>query len=386
MKTLIYLDFAATTPISEAALQAFIHTSKVFYYNTESLHDGGLYAKDLLEHARNSIANLLRREKEGFYFTGGGSDGNFLALTSLAYGAKKNGRHIITSNIEHPSVEYALTFLEKNGYEVSRIPVNCSGKVSLDQLGSAIREDTILATIQHVNSETGMVQDIKQIGTFLADKGVLFHSDCVQSFGKYSTDYFSSVSIDSFTVSAHKIHGPKGTGAVYISPAVHIQPLLSDVAHERGFRPGTVDMPSIVAFVTAADEYIKKQSAIYQHAEEMRKEFLSLILKNKDIIYEGKADSSPFIIPIRIIGLEGQIVMQELNRRKIAVSTGSACKNGQQEPSKALLALGRTDSEAHGLVRISLSHQTTIEDITMLGNALNEITNKFRSVSEVLSR
>ncbi|MFG6494010.1 IscS subfamily cysteine desulfurase [Fictibacillus sp. UD] len=383
---MIYLDFAATTPMSETALQAFIHTSKVFFHNTESLHDGGLNAKDLLEHGRTSLANLLGIEGEGIYFTGGGSDGNFLAITSLAFGAQKKGRHIITSNIEHPSVEYVLTFLEKNGYEVSRIPVNNNGKISIDQLQATIRKDTILVTIQHVNSETGMVQDIKEIGTFLADKDILFHSDCVQSFGKYSIDYFSSAFINSFTVSAHKIHGPKGTGAVYISPSVHIKPLLSDVTHERGFRPGTVDMPSIVAFVTAADEYISKQPVVFQHAEDMRKRFLSLILTNKDIIFEGKADSSPFIIPIRILGMEGQIVMQELNRRKIAVSTGSACKNGQQEPSKALLAVGRTDSEAHGLVRISLSHQTTIEDITMLGKALNEITNKFRSVSEVLSR
>ncbi|KZE67414.1 hypothetical protein AWM68_19415 [Fictibacillus phosphorivorans] len=382
---MIYLDYAATTPISETALEAFIHTSKVYFHNTESLHDGGLNAKDLLEHARISLATLLGREGEGIYFTGGGSDGNFLAITSLAFGAQKKGRHIITSNIEHPSVEYVLTYLEKNGFEVSRIPVNHNGKISLEQLQTVIRKDTILATIQHVNSETGMIQDIKQIGNFLADKEILFHSDCVQSFGKYSVDHFSSASIDSFTVSAHKIHGPKGTGAVYISPSVYIKPLLSDVTHERGFRPGTVDLPSIVAFVTAADEHIRKQSVHFQHAEDMRKQFLSLILKNKAIIFEGKTDCSPFIFPIRIIGLEGQIVMQELTRKKIAVSTGSACKNGQQEPSRALLAIGRTGSEAHGLVRISISHLTTNEDIARLGKALNEITNKFKSVSEVLS-
>jgi cysteine desulfurase len=162
-----------------------------------------------------------------------------------------------------------------------------------------------------------------------------------------------------------------------------ISPLLSDVTHERGFRPGTVDLPSIVAFVTAAEESFRIQSTFYKHAEEMRKQFLSLILKNKDIVFEGTYDSSPFIIPIRMIGMEGQIVMQELNRRKIAVSTGSACKNGQNTPSKTLVAIGRTDSEAHGLVRVSVSHQTSQDEIDALVRALNDITNKFLTVREV---
>lgn len=385
---MIYLDFAATSPMSETALNAFVQTSRTYFHNTESLHDVGLQAKDLLEHARTSLAKLLNRESEGIYFTGGGSDGNFLAITSLAFGAqnKGKGKHIITSAIEHPSVEYALNFLEKNGFEVSRIPVEKSGKISLKLLEDTIRKDTILVTIQHVNSETGFVQDIKQIGDFLADSSILFHCDCVQSFGKWNKDLFNSATIDSFTISAHKIHGPKGTGAVYISPKVHLIPLLSNVTHERGFKPGTVDLPSIVAFVTAADESIRKQPAHFQHAEEMRKLFLSLILNNKVIVYEGTDNSSPFIIPFRLKGVEGQIVMQELNRNQIAVSTGSACKNGQQEPSKALLAVGRTDSEAHGLVRVSLSHQTTKEDILALGKALNEITNKFLAVREVTWR
>jgi cysteine desulfurase len=386
VETLIYLDYAATTPMSDSALNAFVQTSKTYFQNTESLHEGGLAARDLLEHARCSLADLLGKESEGIYFTGGGSDGNFLAITSLAHGANDKGKHIISSNIEHPSVDYVLKFLEKSGYEITRIPVQKNGKISINTLLSSIRPDTTLVTIQHVNSETGIVQNIKEISERLKERDVLFHSDCVQSFGKWDNSYFRSMSIDAFTMSAHKINGPKGTGAVYISPSVHIAPLLAEVTHERGFRAGTVDLPSVTAFVTAAEEAFQLQHEHYQHAVNMRKLLLSSILINKNIVFEGFDDSSPFIIPIRAKGMEGQIMMQELDRLKIAVSTGSACKNGQQAPSKTLLALGRTESEAHELVRVSTSHQTTSEEITLLCKVLIEITNTFRSVSEVITR
>ncbi len=386
METLIYLDYAATTPLSESAVNAFVQTSKMYFQNTESLHEGGQAARDLLEHARCSLAELLNKESEGIYFTGGGSDGNFLAITSLANGANYKGKHIISSNVEHPSIDYVLRFLEESGYEITRIPIQKNGKISIHTLLSSIRPDTILVTIQHVNSETGIVQDIKEIGEHLKNRGVLFHSDCVQSFGKWEKDYFHSLNIDAFTMSAHKINGPKGTGAVYVSPSIHIAPLLSEVTHERGFRAGTVDLPSIVAFVTAAEEAFHLQQDRYLHAIDMRKQLKSSILKDRNIIFEDNDDSSPFIIPIRAKGMEGQIVMQELDRLKIAVSTGSACKNGQQAPSKTLLAIGRTESEAHELVRISTSHQTTSAEIALLGKALIEITNTFRSVSEVITR
>lgn len=380
---MIYLDYAATTPMSENAIEAFIHTSRNYFENTESLHDGGLRAKELLEHARTAFAKVSGKESKSIYFTGGGSDGNFLAITSLAFGAQQNGRHIITSNVEHPSVDYALKFLEDQGFAVTRIPLDSSGKISIERIKKYLRPDTILATIQHVNSETGIIQDLKSMSDFFKRNNILFHSDCVQSFAKVDMDYFQSINIDSFTVSAHKIHGPKGTGAVYISPTIHISPLLAGVTHERGFRPGTVDLPSIVSFVTAAEESINNQSSHYVQVAKMRKLFISLILNNRDVILEGSKDGSPYIIPFRIRGIEGQIVMQELSRRKIAVSTGSACKNGLQSPSKTLLALGRTDSEAHGLIRVSLSHLTTSEDIYRLCKALNEITNQFLSVREV---
>jgi cysteine desulfurase len=383
VNTLIYLDYAATTPMSEKAIEAFIHASRNYFENTESIHDSGLNAKELLEHARTSFGHLVGKHSEGIYFTGGGSDGNFLAITSLAFGSKHKGRHIIASNVEHPSVDYTLAFLEEQGFEVTRVPIDTSGKITIERIKENLRSDTVLATFQHVNSETGIMQDLISLSNFFKRNDILFHSDCVQSFSKVAREYFPSLNIDAFTVSSHKIHGPKGTGAVYIDPAIHISPLLAGVTHERGFRPGTVDLPSIISFVTAAEESIKQQSAHYLHVTKMRKLFTSLILKNGEIILEGSMDGSPYILPFRIRGIEGQIVMQELSRRKIAVSTGSACKNGLQTPSKTLLALGRSDHEAHGLVRVSLSHLTTKEDMNTLCKALNEITNQFLSVREV---
>jgi cysteine desulfurase len=380
---LIYLDYAATTPMSLEATEAFLHTAKTYFHNTESLHDGGLNARQLLEHARTQLADMIGREPEGVYFTGGGSDGNFLALTSLAMGAQHRGKHILTTTIEHPSVEYALAFLEKNGFEVTRVPVESTGVLSYKRTEEVIRPDTVLATIQHVNSETGIMQDIKGLGELFKKKKIIFHSDCVQSFTKFNTDYFQSFQLDSLTVSAHKVNGPKGTGAVFISPSLHIAPLLAEVTHERGFRPGTVDLPSVVSFVTAANEALKEQKFSFNHVVEMRNFFLSLILGNKDIIFEGHNDSSPYILPLRVRGVEGQIVMQELNRRQIAVSTGSACQNGQQTPSRALLALGRTVNDAHGLVRISISHLTTREEIHTLAMALNDIVMKLLAVRGV---
>jgi cysteine desulfurase len=376
------MDYAATTPMSEKAIEAFIHTSKNYFENTESLHEGGQNAKDLLEHARTVLGNIMERDSNGFYFTGGGSDGNFLAITSLAFGLMQKGKHIITSNVEHPSVDYALNYLEDQGFEVTRVPVDSSGKITVEQLKKNLRSDTVLATIQHVNSETGIMQDLRSLSEYFRRNRIIFHSDCVQSFSKVDKEHLNSITLDAFTVSAHKIHGPKGTGAVYISPAVHISPLLSGVTHERGFKPGTIDLPSVVSFVTAADESMKEQSSHFFHVTEMRKLFISLILNNKEIIFEGSLAGSPYILPFRIKGIEGQIVMQELNRRKIAVSTGSACKNGLQSPSKTLLALGRNNNEAHGLVRASISHLTTQEDIYKLSEALKEITNQFFSVRE----
>jgi cysteine desulfurase len=380
------MDYAAATPMSDAAINAFVHVSKAFYQNTESLHDEGLKAKELLEHARDSFAKMVNRKSSGIYFTSGGSDGNFLAITSLARGLQKKGKHIITSAIEHPSVDYTLHYLERNGFDITRIPVDIQGKVLIEEVKRRVRPDTILATIQHVNSETGVTQDIGSLGELFAAHKVAFHSDCVQSFTKFDAEQFNSTLLDAFTVSSHKLHGPKGTGAVYINPKIHISPLLTDVSHERGFKAGTVDLPSIVSFVTAAEESMQLQENTYSRITQMRKQFISLILGNSDITFEGSLEGSPFILPFRIKGIEGQLVMQELNRRNIAVSTGSACKNGQQSPSKTLIAMNRTPSEAHGLVRVSLSRLSSLEEIITLCEELTDITKYFNSLREVTLR
>ncbi|MCQ6266420.1 IscS subfamily cysteine desulfurase [Fictibacillus sp. WQ 8-8] len=374
---MIYLDYAATTPISEEALYAFTETAKMYFGNTSSLHDQGSQAADLVNLARAELAGMIGCNSEGIYFTGGGSDGNFLALTSLAFGNKEKGNHIITSPLEHGSVQQALAFLENEGFEITVLPVDQNGRIALNDLRSAIRKETILATITHGNSEIGVIQPLGEIGALLKEENVIFHSDCVQTFGKIPL-HAVEMNIGALTVSSHKIHGPKGVGAVYISPTLTWQPLLKNGTHEKGFRPGTINTPGIVSFITAASNHVTRMVEWKTNVEELKNYFLSLTEEDECLIIEGDSHTTlPHFLAIRLKGIEGQYVMLELNRQKIAVSTGSACKAGKQEPSKTLLAMGRSADEAHELVRITLGKETTKEEIKALAAAIHDLTQRF---------
>lgn len=373
---MIYLDYAATSPMSEEALYAFTETAKIYYGNTSSLHDGGTQAEELVQLARKELAKLLNGKPEGLYFTSGGSEGNFLALTSLAYGNQQRGKHILTSPLEHSSVKQVLTFLKEDGFEITELPVDETGQISLKSLEQAIRKDTILATIAHGNSEIGITQNLMELGQLLKKREIIFHSDCVQTFGKVPLR-LAELPVDAISLSAHKIHGPKGVGAVYISPEITLQPLLKGVTHEKGFRQGTLNTPGIVSFVTAASNQASHMIKWKTHVEELKVHFSTLVNDMKSLIFESQASTLPHFMPIRLKGIEGQYVMLELNRKKIAVSTGSACKAGQQEPSAALLAIGRSTEEAHELVRITLGTTTTKAEIEALASAIHALSEQY---------
>ncbi|WHY70706.1 IscS subfamily cysteine desulfurase [Fictibacillus enclensis] len=373
---MIYLDYAATTPMSPEAIHAYAETAGSYYANTSSLHDPGTDASDLINLARVELARMLSCQKDGIYFTGGGSDGNFLALTSLARGNWEKGNHILTSPMEHSSVMNTLSFLENEGFEVTVVPVDSYGQITEEALRQSIKDNTILATISHGNSEIGITQNLKMIGNILKEHGIMFHSDCVQTFGKLPVQA-EEMNLDALTVSAHKIHGPKGMGAVYISPQLSIKPLLTGVTHERGFRQGTVNTPGVISFLAAASNQWNHMIEWNTHVDDLISQFLSLTSGLVQMVVERTASTLPHFLPIRLEGMEGQYAMLELNRRKIAVSTGSACKAGQQEPSKALMAIGRTADQAHELVRITLGRETTREEITTLAKALQELAERF---------
>jgi cysteine desulfurase len=365
---MIYLDYAASTPISDIALHAYTQSAKQFFANTESAHTAGTDATHLLENARRSIASLLNGDPNGIYFTSGGTEANILALQSIVKTFSRG--HIITSSAEHSSVLNTFSQLEREGYHVTYLPYNESGQVSLKRILEAIRTDTKLVSITFGNSEIGTLQPIKKIGKELAERQILFHTDAVQAFGKVDIDvnelYLSAVSI-----SSHKLHGPKGVGACYISPSISWKQISPGTVHENGFRPGTVNVPGIFSFAAAAEDAINRLNAEQKKFTNLRAHLVNE-LSHPNIVIEGE-QGLPHIIGIRIKGLEGQYVMLELNRKGIAVSTGSACSIGQQQPSKTLRAMGRTSDEARELVRISLGRDTTMQEIEKAVDGFKEI-------------
>lgn len=376
---MIYLDYAATTPMSEVALDVFIQASKNFYGNASSLHDIGSTAANLLEASRRQLAKRLNCEQNGIYFTSGGSESSILAITSLIEAHKEKGNHLITTKCEHASIYHLFQKLEKNRFEVTYLPVDEYGMVSLDVLKQAIKKTTILASIQHANSEIGTVQPIKKIGEILHKKKVIFHCDAVQSFGKLPIDV-KEMNIDSLSLSGHKIYGPKGVGAVYINPKLKWHPQLPGTIHESGFRPGTVNVPGIASFVTAADDICENMEKEGKRLSALREELINYLTASPaaKIMVEGSSVSRlPNILGLRIVGMEGQYVMLECNRYGLAISTGSACSVGMQAPSRTMKAIGRTDEEAMSFIRLSLGKNTTRDDIIRTAEIFEEITNRF---------
>ncbi|TYR82281.1 aminotransferase class V-fold PLP-dependent enzyme [Priestia megaterium] len=375
---MIYLDYAATTPMSKEAIDAYIHASTNYFGNTSSLHNIGTDADELLTLCRQTFASLLNGEEEGIYFTSGGTESNYLAIQSLLKGQKNRGNHIITTKLEHASILNTFAQLEDEGYVVSYLPVNEKGLVSLEELKRTLQKDTVLVAIQHINHELGTIQPIEQIGKLLHDQHVLFHCDCVQSFGKVNIDVKSAY-IDSLSVSSHKVHGPKGVGMIYMNPSVHWQPIYKSATHERGFRPGTVNVPGIAAFTVASETAYKSLSNAHEHYKKL-KEYLAAKLQLFQPFIQVVADSShhfPGIIGLTFANVQGQYVMLQCNRYGIAVSTGSACHVSQQHPSESLLAIGQTAEQAKNFIRISFSPDTTTTDLDHLVNVFHSLHTEF---------
>ncbi|MCU5380953.1 IscS subfamily cysteine desulfurase [Bacillus cereus] len=373
---MIYLDYAATTPMSEEALHTYMKAASQYFGNEQSLHDIGGTASSLLQVCRKTFAEMIGGKEQGVFFTSGGSESNYLAIQSLL--KARSEKHIITTPMEHASIRSYFQSLQSEGYTITEIPVDEGGLIHLDDLETAITENTVLASIQHGNSEIGTVQNITEIGALLKKYNVLFHSDCVQTFGKLPINVFE-MGIDSLSVSAHKIYGPKGVGACYINPQVRWAQLFPGTSHEKGFRPGTVNVPGIASFLTAAENILKNQQEESLRFKELRAYFLRhLQALPLEIQVEGHSTSClPHIVGVTIKGIEGQYTMLECNRHGIAISTGSACQVGKQEPSKTMLAIGKTYEEAKQYVRFSFGQQTTKDQIDTTIHALHTIGNQF---------
>ncbi|QOY36334.1 IscS subfamily cysteine desulfurase [Anaerobacillus isosaccharinicus] len=372
---MIYLDYCATTPMSEKALDVFSKASINFFGNPSSLHDEGARAKSLLEQSRKAIANCINGDTKGVYFTGGGSDSNNLAIKTLVKG--KTG-HIITTSIEHFSVLNTFLQLEEEGFEITFLDVDQTGKVSLSTLKDEIKDNTILVSIGHANSDIGTIQNLSEIGAFLKETNIIFHSDCVQSFGKIPVDV-ATLNVDSISLSSHKVYGPKGVGAVYISPKINWKPIIPNTSHENGFRPGTVNVPAIASFAEAAIDICTQMQDERSRLKELSQLLLQR-LSEKNISYSlvgHNTDRLSHHLSLRIHGIEGQWIMLELSQKNIAISTGTACKVGEQNASKTMLQLGFTKDAATELIRISMGRKTTKADIENTASALENIVKNF---------
>lgn len=369
---MIYLDYAATTPMSEDALYVYNEAVKRYFGNASSLHEYGTVAKDALDASRQSWASMIGGIEEGVYFTSGGTEANQLAIRSLIDGNKNRGNHLITTEVEHSSLYNLFKLLESDyGFDVTYLPLQKSGSISITDLEKAIRPSTILASIHAVNGETGFVQPIETIGKLLQKKDILFHTDFVQAFGSIDINAITMY-IDSLSIASHKIYGPKGVGLCYINPRLNWRAQVPNTTHERGFRPGTVDVPAILSFTAAAQQLHKSSQDHIEKMSYLRQYFLqALYAQVKDVvIYESEHEQVPQIIGLSFGKLQGQYIMLECNKNGIAISTGSACQVDQQSPPRTLLSLGKSQDEANQFVRISFGQMTSKHEVGQLVKVL----------------
>lgn len=367
---MIYLDYAATQPMRKVALETYKQVAEQIYGNASSLHDLGFQAEHVLEKSREKLADLLGKvDANRIYFTSSGSEANILAVRSILK-ACPHKKHIVTTKVEHASLYELGRQLEKEGYELTYLPLSQDGILSIEDLAHSIRDETVLVMTHHVNSELGAVQPIEEMGRFLQEKNILFHVDCVQSFGEVPIPVEL---IDSLSVSGHKIGGPKGCGFVYVRGGVRWLSVYEGATHENGFRPGTVDVPAIAAFSAAAIEAFQGRVKRYEHMKSLRQCLADRLefLVGVELIKCGH--QLPHIAGVLVDGFEGQHILLACNEAGLAISTGSACQVGMQGPSRSIMALGYSEVQARQFVRLSFGEGTRFSDVDEFVDVLRGI-------------
>lgn len=382
MDKLIYLDNAATTKVLPAVLDEMLPYFSETYGNPSAVYSFALKAKSAVDKARDSVADLIGAKSEEIYFTGGGSESDNWALKATAEAYASKGKHIITSKIEHHAILHTAAWLEKQGYEVTYIDVDEDGVVKLDELEAAIRPDTILISIMAANNEIGTIQPIREIGEIAKKHGVLFHTDAVQAFGHIPINV-DEMNIDMLSASGHKIHGPKGIGVMYIRKGVKIRSFIHGGAQERQRRAGTHNVPGIVGIGKAAELASENMDKIMKQESELRDYMIKRVLD--EIPYTRlnghKTDRLPNNVSFCFRFIEGESLLILLDQSGICASSGSACTSGSLDPSHVLLAIGLPHEIAHGSLRISMSEETTREDIDYTVDKLKGIVERLRSMS-----
>ena len=385
MKKIIYMDNAATTSTSRAALDAMIPVLEREYGNPSSLHQLGQQAADLLADARKRVAACIGAQPDEIYFTSGGTESDNWAITQLAQaGAAKGKKHIISTAFEHHAVLHTLKRLEKEGFEVTLLDVHQDGIVRVDELKAAIRPDTCLVTVMYANNEIGTIQPIAEIGAVCREQGIPFHTDAVQAVGHLPISV-AKENIDLMSMSAHKFHGPKGIGALYCRRGIRLTNFIEGGAQERNRRGGTENLPAICGMAAALEDACTGMEERSKTVSAMRDRIIDQIVQNIPYVrVNGDREKRlPGNVNICFEGIEGESLLLRLDLEGICASSGSACTSGSLDPSHVLLAIGLPKEIAHGSLRLTLDEENTEEDVQHLLEVLPRIVSGLREMSPV---
>lgn len=378
----IYADNAATTKMSENAINTMLFHMKEVYGNPSSLYGVGQKAKEALEDARRRASAVLNCEPREIYFTSGGSEADNQAIISAAsFNAAKGKKHIISTAFEHHAVLHTLDKLKKEGFEIELLDVHSNGIVTAEQVKNAIREDTALVTIMYANNEIGTIQPISEIGAVCRESGVLFHTDAVQAIGHIPVD-IQKDNIDMLSLSAHKFKGPKGVGILYAKKGIPLTNIIEGGAQERGKRAGTENLPGIVSMVAALEDATEDLQGYKERLSPLRDRLIDGLFEIPYSDLNGdRVKRLPATVNFCFEGIEGESLLLLLDDKGIQASSGSACTSGSLDPSHVLLAIGRPHEVAHGSLRLSLSDDVTTEEVDYIIKSVKEVVTYLRDMS-----
>jgi len=380
----LYLDNAATTKMSQTAIAAMLPYMDNIYGNPSSLHSAGQRAAEALADARKRIAAVIGAQPKEIYFTSGGSEADNQAIVSAArFGARKGKKHIISTVFEHHAVLHTLDALEKEGFEITLLPIDDEGMVSAEQVNAAIRPDTALVTVMFANNEIGTVQPVAEIGSLCRRRGVVFHTDAVQAAGHLPIDVVRD-NIDLLSLSGHKFHGPKGVGVLYARTGVPLTNIIHGGAQERGRRAGTENLPAIMGMAAALEESAASMEETARKLTALRDRMIAGLEQIPHSLLNGsRIHRLPNNVHFCFEGIEGESLLLLLDDKGISASSGSACTSGSLDPSHVLLALGRPHEIAHGSLRLTLGEDMTEEGVDYTIRAVSDVVAYLRSISPV---
>lgn len=382
----IYMDYAATTPVDPRVLKAMQPYQSKKFGNTMSLHSFGQEAKEAVEESRRKVSGLLNAKSGKVIFTGSATEANNQALKGVAFANREKGKHIVVSSIEHHCVLDSARWLQKQGFELTYLPVDSHGLVDPSTVSNAIRKDTILVSVMHANNEIGTVEPVGEVGRICRERGVYFHTDAAQSLGKIPVDV-EEMNVDLLTACAHKIYGPKGVGTLFVRDGVRVEPLLHGGGHEFGLRSSTVNVAGIVGFGAAADMAEREIRSESKRLTKLRDRLAEGVLNIDQAHLNGHPTLRlPTIANFWFAFIEGESLVAQLDMRNVAASTGSACSSESLEPSHVLIAIGLKHEEAHGSLRLSLGRWTTRQEVDHVVKVLPDAVQGLRVISPFKGR